>query len=313
MRKKLVYLSVVLFTVLSTSASAENGQEVVYIKSVKFVTPLLKQWGAEYSKAHPGVQIVVAEKESEAKEVDIQLVVSESQKDESFVGQFYSAVGRYAVLPIAGTNNVLLDDLQKKRLNAKRLKELFFEKDLLSEDYLPEKEKEKYDVTIYSGNHATSVSNTFAFHFGRELTSLRGKKIAGDDIYLVNAIQKDNRGVSINHLSYIYDTGSRQLKSGIAILPLDVKKEYAEVLEGSDLDQLIRLLENKPIDLIPVEEISFVTPNNVNPTIKDFLRWVLSEGQSYNHQFGFLTLDEKTLTQQKKQLETRLLTAAYNN
>jgi ABC-type phosphate transport system substrate-binding protein len=288
---------------------AENDQEVVYIKSVKFVTPLLKQWISEYSKINPGVRIAIAEKESDVENVDIQLLVSDTQKDDLFANPFYSAVGKYAILPIAGKDNVLLNDLQKKKLNAKRLKELFFEKDLLSDDYSPEKEKEKYNVVIYSGNNASSVSNAFAFHFGHEPSSLKGKKISGDDIFLVNAIQKDNSGVSINNLSYIYDTNSRQVKPGIAILPLDLKKEYAEVLEGSDLDRLIGLLESKSIDLIPVEEISFVTPGNVNPAVKNFLRWVLSEGQTFNHRFGFLTLDEKTLTQQKEQIETRLLTA----
>jgi ABC-type phosphate transport system substrate-binding protein len=160
------------------------------------------------------------------------------------------------------------------------------------------------------GYNASSVTQPFALHFGYEPSNLKGKKISGDDIYLINAVQKDNTGVSFNNLNYIFDLNSRQLKKEIAILPLDLKKEYNEVLSEPNLDKLIGLLEDKGIDLIPVEEINFVFQNQVNPDVKDFLQWVLSEGQAYNHQFGFLNLDAKTLNQQKEQVETRLLT--YN-
>jgi len=100
------------------------------------------------------------------------------------------------------------------------------------------------------------------------------------------------------------------LNDDIALLPLDLKKEYAEVLNGQNLDATIALLENKNIDLIPVEELVFVLPKDVNPVVIQFLEWALSEGQDYIHSFGFLQLDEKALTQQRKQLsalETKLL------
>jgi ABC-type phosphate transport system substrate-binding protein len=219
-------------------------------------------------------------------------------------------VGRYAILPIAGKNNVLLNDLNKKKLNSKRLKELFFEKDVVDDDY-DEPAKDKYHATVYSGYTSSSVTQPFAVHFGYEPSNVKGKKISGDDIYLINAVQKDTTGVSFNNLNYIFDLNSRQLKKEIVILPLDVKKEYSEVLATSNLDKLIDLLENKGIELIPVEEIGFISQNQVNPEVKKFLQWVLSEGQAYNHQFGFLNLDTKTLNYQKEQVETRLFTYNY--
>jgi ABC-type phosphate transport system substrate-binding protein len=293
--RKFLCLTLLFFAFVSVKAADGNKEQaVIRIKSAKFALPLVEQWISEYAKVNPDARIVLADKETDSKEIDIQLAISNTQRGSLYSNQFYSSVGRYAILPIAGKNNVLLDDLNKKKLNSKRLKELFFEKDFLDDDYEPA--KDKYNATVYSGYNSSSVTQPFADHFGYEPSSIKGKKISGDDIYLINAVQKDETGVTFNNLNYIFDLQSRQLKNEIAILPLDLKKEYNEILAESNLDKLIDLLEDKKIDLIPVEEISFVFQNQIDPEVKSFLQWVLSEaGQAYNHQFGFLNLDAKTL------------------
>jgi ABC-type phosphate transport system substrate-binding protein len=294
--KKLLYVLFILVFV-STYTLAAQDNEVVYIKSVKFVTPLLEKWISEYTITHPGVRIIIADKNVDPEDVDINLAISDVHENLSPVYSFSFSIGRYAVLPIAGKNNTLLNELQKKKLNGKRLKELFFERDMLDEDY-DASGKDKYNATVYSINNSVSASYTFADHFGSDLSGLKGKKISGDDIYLINAVQKDNTGVSFNYLNYLYDINSRQLKDNIAILPLDLEKEHNKILSEANLDKTIALLESKSIHLIPVEEFAFVFQNKITPEIQQFLYWVLSEGQTYNHQFGFLKLDEKTLAQQ---------------
>jgi ABC-type phosphate transport system substrate-binding protein len=321
MNRKIKKLSLMALIVISSSVSAQvttapvNSvqQKGFYIKSVRFADALLEKWISEYSKIHPDVSLSIANKT--AHEQIIEVVPFRNKEDDVSQAQESTVItfGKYAILPIAGKDNVLLDELKKKKLNEKRLKELFFEKDILADDY-DENKKEKYNVLVYSGNNPYSVSHSFAEHFGYEASSLKGKKIAGDDIYLNNAVIKDSNGVSFNNLNYIFNIKSRQLNDGIALLPLDLKKEYAEVLSGQNLDETITLLENKNIDLIPVEELAFVLPEKVSPATLQFLAWALSEGQKYIHSFGFLRLDTKTLANQQKYLsalETRLL--ANNN
>jgi ABC-type phosphate transport system substrate-binding protein len=289
--KKVVFLLAV--ALLTTSAFAQNSaQDVIYIKSVKFATPLLEKWIAEYSKVNPEIKIAVADKTANAEDIDIQLIASNEDANQQSV-----SIGRYAVLPITGKSNALLSELQKKKLNAKRIKELFFEKDLLDDDY--EEAKDKYNATIYSVVNASSVANTFAGHFGFEPSKLKGKKISGDEIYLINAIQKDNTGVSFNNLSYVFDITSRKLKTNIALLPLDLKKEYSEVIAEANLDKVIDLLETKSIDLIPVEDINFVATHTPDAQTEQFLQWIITDGQAYNHQFGFLNAEKNQLSYKK--------------
>ncbi|MDR1156644.1 MAG: hypothetical protein LBL04_18220 [Bacteroidales bacterium] len=316
MNRKVKTLSLIVLIAISSSVNARTTtatgrsarQNTVYIKGAGFTDALLKKWIAEYSKTHPGVSLSIAGKD--AHEPSLEVALSGIRDDNALQATTVS-FGKYAVLPIAGKDNALPDELKKKKLNEKRIRELFFEKDVLAEDYEPDR-KEKYDVTVYSGNSPSSVSRSFAGHFGYEASSLKGRKIAGDDIYLNSAVKKDVKGISFNNLNYIFNIESRQLNDGIALLPLDVKKEYAEILNVQNLDETIALLENKHIDLIPVEELTFVLPEDVNPATLHFLEWALSEGQDYMHSFGFLQLDAPTIARQQKKisaLETKLFVA----
>jgi ABC-type phosphate transport system substrate-binding protein len=319
MNSKVRNLSLILLIVIGGSVNAQTKdvtfnavqQEVIYIKGVRFVDALLEKWIAEYSKTHPDVLLSIVGKDT--RQHAIEVVPFEARTDDAAQTSAVAvSFGKYAILPIAGKENALPDEFKKKKLNEKRIKELFFEKDVFAEDYEPDK-KDKYDATVYSSSSSHSISHSFAGHFGYQASSLKGKKIAGDDIYLNNAVKKDFKGVSFNNLNYVFNIESRRLNDGIALLPLDVKKEYAEVLNVQNLDETIALLENKNIDLIPVEELTFVLPDKINPATLQFLEWALSEGQDYIHSFGFLQLDAKTLAQQRKQIAALEIKLLANN
>ena len=159
------------------------------------------------------------------------------------------------------------------------------------------KEKLADKLAVISGNSSASVSQAFAKHFGLTKGDLRGKRIAGDDKYLLNAIQKDKLSVTFNNIAYLFDLNSRNLKQDISLIPLDVKRDQAEVLESGNLDKIIQLIEAEEIESVPVENIAFAL-NAFNTDVDSFLSWVVTDGQKYNNQSGFLKLDQKEVKQQ---------------
>lgn len=290
--KKIVSLFV-LALILATNISAQEN--TIYIKSAKFVSPLLEKWIQEYKKVNPSADIQIAGKQIKAEDAQLNLIINDNNTQQTGRVSF---IGRYAVLPVTTSGSPILKELSDKKLNKKRLNDLFFEKDLLDDS----KSKEKYTATVYSGNNETSVASVFASHFGYDNSSLKGKKISGDDIFLLNAIQKDNTGITFNSLAYLYDINTRQLKKGLSILPLDIKKEHREALDSNNIDEVVALLEATNVDLIPVENISFAYAKN-NSEVNAFVKWVLENGQSYNNQYGFLKLQENVLASQLELLE----------
>lgn len=307
MKTMKLFKSILVILLISSPIFAQdNVNETIYIKSSRFASPLIEKWINEYTKVNPQAQIRLADNSVKAENISLKVVVSDNSKNGLQIGEQILFFGRYAILPVIGKDNPLLAEFSKKKLNDKRIKDLFFEKDILSEDTNPS--KPGYDVTVYSGNNNESVAHSFASYFGYTSSSLKGKKISGDDAFLINAIQKDKTGVTFNALGNIFDINTRELKDNITILPLDVKKEYRNYFtESVNIDNVIELLESEPIDLIPVDNIGFAySPGN--KTVKEFLVWVLTEGKTFNHSYGILNPDEKVLTYQIKELEKVLYT-----
>lgn len=307
--KSFRFIQLVTVSIL-ISASVEARQdspEKLYVETTRFATPLVEKWASEYEKVNPEIEIVLSSDKSADNTADLRLmsfVNNESVTTDK--PQFYT--GRYALLPVSNQDNPLLDELNKKRLNSHRLKELFFENNDFEEDAAASSKKSKKEVTIYSGNNADSFAASFAAHFGFSPVELKGRKISGDDIYLIHAVQHDHEGVTFNNLSYLFDTQTRQLKDGLALIPLDLKKDQRDVLEEANVDKTIALLENETIPLIPVENFGFISQNE-NPQAIKFLVWILNEGQKYNQAHGFLQVEREVLTSQLKKIEYLPLTA----
>ena len=139
---------------------------------------------------------------------------------------------------------------------------------------------------------------------GEESSSFRGKRIAGDDLFLNTAIAKDAYGVSFNTLSNIFDLNSRRVKKELSLVGLDVKREVADDFgnEGS-LDNVLAALESGRVGGIAVERVGIAYENGDVAVLK-FLQWVLTQGTQFNHAFGLLNPDNaedgaRQLTAQK--------------
>ena len=310
MHKLKLFLTIVLVStaIISSAIAGGDGSEgkaqVIYIKSAKYTLPLLEKWVTEYNRTNPDVQVEWAAKNSE--NIDLRIVANvDGDNSDDSDGKSITYIGRSALLPVTTKENPLYEQIARKKFGKKELKRLFFADDPFRDEE-PSKDKFKEQLTVYSGSGRASGAAFFASHFGQNSADFRGKKIQGDDIYLLQAISKDPTGVTFNNLSYIYDLNNRQLKDNIALLPLDVKKDYLEILKSENLDKTISLLENEKVELVPVLNIGFAYDKQVE--VGQFLKWIITEGQKFNHEFGFLQVDEKTLSYQKNILGNNLLT-----
>jgi hypothetical protein len=311
MKKLIIAFQFVLAVSATAPALAGNGaDDVLYIKSSRLVSPLVERWIAEYAKVNPSARFRLADQNVVPEDVSLSLILSGKSATDAGTAEGQTVYfGEYAILPITGRESAASQELNGKKLNGKRLKALFFEKNILSADGA-EAEAPGH-LTVYSGSGKTSLAGAFASWFGYTPSSLRGKHISGDDVFLNTAVSKDRTGVSFNALSNIFDVKSRRLKDNLAILPLDVKKEFAASLSGTaTIDEAIRLLENETIDLVPKGKIGFVCRTG-EAAVHDFLVWVLTRGQEFNHEYGILNLNERALAAQVEQVRECLYSSLH--
>lgn len=297
MKKKLYTLFIIIAAALSFCLTAE-AQTQVTIRVANYARPLVERWIEEYGKTHSDISLSIAKNKTE--QVALTLTTTDAHSGTTV------AVGRTAVLPVTTEGSEAAGLLGTKRLNAKKLKNLFFLRSEL-DDEGGESKAEKA-LHVYSGNSQLSASRLYAEHFKQEATNYKGKKISGDDSFLITAISRDALGVTINSLSNIFDLQSRQLRQGLQLLPLDLDKTGRQIIDQGRLDDILTLLEQQEYAEIPTASVALaINAELVRGTtdVLDFVRWVLTDGQQYIHEYGLLKLPQKELTRSLEQTERR--------
>jgi ABC-type phosphate transport system substrate-binding protein len=92
------------------------------------------------------------------------------------------------------------------------------------------------------------------------------------------------------------------------LLSLDLKKD-AKTIQFGNLDEVLSVLETTKVETIPVEKIGFVySQQNARKEVSEFVKWVLTDGQKFNHDKGFLNLDKQLVAEQASKLSEKFLT-----
>ena len=292
--KKTVYLIALILGLQLTNAASAQDVETISLRVPDFAHALVENLAQEYSRTHNGVEFRFVS----AKELSGATNVLVLTTDEPAV-QF----ARYAVLPITKKGTEADKLTSSRRLNAKKLRSLFFKSDDEDED---EQSKVEQKVHIYTGNSQLSASRAYASYLNEDVNGFKGKKVSGDDSYLTSAISRDPLGVTVNYLSNIFDLESRKPGSELAILPLDLDKHGRQVLDAANLDNILDLLEEQQYAEIPVGSVGF-SYDTTDRVINDFVSWVLTNATGELHHYGLLTLPQNELTAQLQRIVNKEL------
>jgi len=290
--KAVKFIRIFLFvTFVSTFVlKAQSQRDYVSISGTRFTYPLIEKWISEYKKVSPEARIKIQYNKQVNDSVNLRVIAHTLTQSEIKPNELYFQVSRYALLPITNERNLPLKKEFKRGLKQEDLKKVFF---VDPSSAYEEETKGQPVVTVYTRANQTCSSIAFANHFGLGPNEIKGKKISGEDKYLTLAVQKDTTGVSFNNLGYIFDINTRVPVKGINILAIDLNgngKIDKEELIYDNLDVLTQYLENNQDNkAIPTDYVSFiVNKNQKSETLQKFISWVLTEGQKYNHTYGFL-------------------------
>lgn len=285
--KKILYI-IALVSGLGLNANAQDV-ETISLRVPEFARPLVENWTKEYLQEHPTLNFEFIKGKAQAERV-IELTT-----DEDAV-----SFGRYAILPVTTAGSEAAR-ITSHRLNARKLRSLFFVNEDEDEDELTDAQQK---IHIYTGNSQLSASRLYASYLHQDETDYKGKKISGDDAFLTTAISRDPLGVTVNYLSNIFDLESRRPESALSLLPLDIDRHGRQVLESANLDDIIQLLEQHNYEEIPVGNIGFAY-NHADMAMNDFVNWVLTAGTKDLHCYGMLSLSQNELTVQMQRVASR--------
>lgn len=314
MKTKILLLFILQVSIFTFAQKPENGK--VIITGSRFTYPLVEKWIAEFKKEYPDVPFrIIARGGLNVDSANLIINAHKLHPEEIKGGNYVVNIGRYALLPVANAKNPLVKEWQKKGLKEKQLKKLFFKKydPFASEEETKEKDKDAYKPVIYTRAQKACAPITFASNYGFVQDDIVGKPIGGDDKHLILAIEKDTNGLTYGNLNLIYDVATRLPKEKLAVAPIDLngngKLDEEEASAYANLDNLIARLEKGKTSEIPVEYINISYPAQViesNRNISLFLDWVLTKGQKFNHELGFLDFEPEVLAKQREILNASI-------
>lgn len=267
---------------------AQNLQ--INVSDAQFTRQMMERLIKEYNKVNPEFTATVVDTREKA-----DASVSLSGQDD------VNSIGRFAILPIANSENELLRNKKVvKGLSNKLKHQIFVERDLLEELDAEEEGEKQLPGTVYSLTGSHAITTTLV---ARDLSitpnRVKGKKILGSEENLISAVRSHQDAIAFNVASLAYDSNTYQPIEGLTVLATDldgngrISDEERSVI--SSLDKLTDYLDKLPHTGLPIGNISIKTDNQ---ELRRFVDWAATEGQGYLTPYGFLKAN-KALTAQK--------------
>lgn len=266
--------------------------------------PLAVKWADEFKKINPDVRFDISAggagkgmTDAITKMVDIGLVSREIYPEEIKKGAYGIAVTKDAVVPTISAQNPALKDILAKGLKKEAAVNIF-----ITGKYTTWTQatgiKSKIPLRVYTRSDACGAGETWAKYFGKKQEDLLGVGVFGDP-GLALAVKKDPSGIGYNNIAYAYDKTTKQPYKGLKVLPLDLNsngKIDPEENFYNNLDQIVDAIASGKYPAPPARDLYFVTAGKpVKKEVIAFIKWVLTDGQKYVNEAGYINLSKEKL------------------
>ncbi len=300
-------------TLARTAYSQDKLKGQLSISGAFALYPMTVKWAEEFRKIHPDVRIDISAggagkgiADALSGMVDIGMVSREIYQDEIKKGAFPIAVTKDAVVAVISDKNPALNDILSKGLK----------KDAGNNIWITGKfttwsqafgVKSGVPIHVYTRSDACGAAEMWAKFFGKKQEDLLGVGVFGDP-GLAQAVKKDPLGIGFNNIGYAYDAGTKKSVKGLHVVPLDLnnngKIDPDENFYDS-MNDLIAAIASGKYPSPPARELYFVCkgkPGN-NKVLVEFIRWVLTDGQKFVHEAGYISIPSEKIKTELKKLE----------
>lgn len=274
--------------------------------------PMAVKWNEEFQKIHPKVRIDIAAggagkgmADCLAQIVDIGMVSRDIYPTEIQKGAWWVSVTKDAVVATVNENNPLLEDLLVKGVTRETFNGIWITGtiknwvEVISCNVA-------HEICVYTRSDACGAAKTWAKFLGGEQEDLLGVGVYGDP-GLAGAVKKDLYGIGFNNINYVYDTSTKMQVEGIRILPIDLNGN-GRVDKEEDFyntrDEIVKAIAEGKYPSPPARDLHFVSQGKPEKkVVREFIKWVLTSGQKYVPETGYINLTEEKLTEELRRLE----------
>jgi phosphate transport system substrate-binding protein len=261
--------------------------------------PMMTVWTDEFSKLHPGVQFDVQAggagkgmTDTLAGAVDIGMISRAIRPEEEAKGAFWLPVAKDAVFPIVSAKNPVLADLTARGIDQATFKKIFVTGELKTWGEVVGRPQVADEIHVYTRSDSCGAAEQWAlFAGGKTQGDLQGIGVNGEPA-LVDTVAKDPLGIGYSNLNSSFDSDSGQPIQGIAVTPIDVNSDgKADPTEQYALkDQAVMAIASGAYPSPPARFENLATRGKPAGAVRAFIMWILTDGQAYLDQAGYVPL-----------------------
>ncbi len=310
------------FLGLSVVNASEGGQQrqgkaaqiglvqgTIRVSGAWALYPMMVKWAEEYKKIYPKVRIDVSAGgagkgivDATNGFVDIGMVSREIRPEEAKRGVFSVAVVKDAVFPTINQDNPVLPQILEKGIRKKTLVDLWISGRSMTWGELAGTSAHQ-KVRVYTRSDSCGAAETWAKYFGKNQEDLKGVAVYGDP-GVAEAVRKDKNAIGFNNLNYAFDMKTGKPVPGLQVVPIDVN-------ENGKIDPQERLRnKHEAIEAVnsgvypspPARDLYLVTKGQFQGPAMDFVKWILSDGQRYVDEVGYLKIKQGQAREALKKL-----------
>jgi phosphate transport system substrate-binding protein len=273
--------------------------------------PMAVKWAEEFRAMHPAVKIDISGggagkgmTDVLAGVVDIGMVSREIYTQELEKGALPFAVVKDAVVPTIHADNPERAAINKTGLKREIAAKLWGQELKTWGEILGT--SSATPVHVYTRSDACGAGETFAAWFGKKQENLKATAVFGDP-GMAAAVQKDRVAIGYNNIAYAYDKSTKKPYEGLAVIPIDVN-DNGTIEPGENFYQtsetLIKAIVENRYPSPPARDLYLVTKGKpVKPEVVAFLEYVLTEGQAYAGESGYIGLSAEKLAGEAAKLK----------
>ena len=268
--------------------------------------PMAVRWAEEFQKLHPKVHLDIGAggagkgmADALANAVELGMVSRDIYPIEIERGAWWVAVTRDAVVPVVNAENPVIEVLLREGVSRDTLRKLWLGESRRTWGGVAGTDV-RHPVRVYTRSDACGAAKTWAAYLGGTQEDLRGVGVYGDP-GLADAVRRDALGIGFNNINYVYDASSKLPVEGLTVLPIDLDGDGA-IGEDEDFcadrDAIVAAIASGSYPSPPARDLYFVSQGEPgNRVVREFLRWVLTEGQRYVDEAGYIKLTDEKLSE----------------
>jgi len=319
MKRKILYVLLVfcvLFAVgygkMHQGKSKENLNGTITMSGAWALYPMAVKWAEEFQRINPDVKIDIAAggagkgmADCLAKVVDLGMVSRDIFPAEIEKGAWWVSVTKDAVVPTVNEKNPVLKELLAKGVKQETLVDI----------WITEKAKNWGQVIgsgntdpihVYTRSDACGAANTWAQFLGKSQEDLSGVGVYGDP-GLAEAVKRDILGIGFNNINYVYDSKTKKQIEHIKVLHIDLNNNGlidADEDFYNNQEEIVNAIATGKYPSPPARPLHLVSQGAPKKkVVVEFIKWILSDGQQYVSEAGYINLTEEKIREELKKVE----------